>query len=78
MNKQIILNCLKAKLQSLEWQLNYDKIEAAWLWDRCDKSKPATTAEYYIEYKQYKNRIRSTQAKLKAVRETIRQVKKLK
>ena len=78
MNKQIILNALRWKLTILEDHLLYDEAQAAWLWDRCDKAKPTLTAEYYITYKQFKNRIRSTQAKLKAVRETIRQVKKIK
>lgn len=78
MNKQVILNSLKETLSSLEWKLCFDKAEAAALWDKCDKSKPVATAEYYQEYKLYKNRIRSTQYKLKQLRETIRQVKKLK
>ena len=78
MNKQIILNALRRQLAILEDNLLYDKAEAAFLWDQCDKSRPNETGESYTFYKQYKNRIRSTQAKLKAVRETIRQVKKIK
>lgn len=78
MNKQIVLNALKETLKDLEWKLYYDKAEAAYLWDICDKSKPIQTASAYEYYKQYKNRIRGTQAKLKAIRETIRQVKKIK
>lgn len=78
MNKQIILNSLKQTLSNLEFELSYDKAEAAYLWDLCDKSKPIVTRDSYQQYKQFKNRIRSTQAKLKAVRETIRQVKKIK
>ena len=78
MNKQIILNSLKNTLKDLEWKLHYDKAEAAALWDKCDKAKAVTTEMYYEMYKQYKNRIRSTQYKLKQLRETIRQVKKIK
>ncbi len=78
MNKQIILNALHKELDNLEFELAYDKAEAAYLWDKCDKSKPIETASSYVYYKQFKNRIRSTQAKLKAIRETIRQVKKIK
>lgn len=78
MNKQVILNSLRDTLSQLQWELYFDKAEAAALWDKCDKAKPVTTAEYYSEYKQFKNRIQSTQTKLKTLRETIRQVKKLK
>ena len=78
MNKQIILNALRQCLDHLEFELAYDKAEAAFLWDKCDKSKPILTETYYTYYKQYKNRIRNTQRKLKNLRETIRQVKKVK
>ena len=78
MNKQIVLSALKETLNDLEWKLYYDKAEAAALWDKCDKAKAVTTEMYYEMYKQCKNRIRSTQYKLKQLRETIRQVKKLK
>jgi hypothetical protein len=78
MNKQIILNALRWQLAILEDDLLYDKAEAAFLWDQCDKSRPNETAVSYTFYKQYKNRIRENQRKLKAIRETIRQVKKIK
>ena len=54
MNKQIVLNALKETLKDLEWKLYYDKAEAAYLWDICDKSKPIQTASAYEYYKQYK------------------------
>lgn len=78
MNKQIILNSLKNTLKGLEFNLAFDKAKAAALWDKCDKAKAVTTEMYYEMYKQCKNRIRSTEHKLKAIRETIRQVKKIK
>ena len=53
----------------------YDKLEAAYYWDCSDKSKPELTKENYNRYKFWKNQVRADKKKLKAVRETIRQVK---
>jgi len=77
MNKQIILNALRNELRDQENSLMYDKAYAAHLWDLCDKSKPVSTEEYYTEYKSIKNRIRGTQYKLKAIRNTLKNVKSL-
>lgn len=77
MNKQIILNALRNELHDQEDCLTYDKAIAAYLWDKCDKSKPVSTEMYYNEYKAVKNRIRATQYKLKTIRETLKAVKGL-
>lgn len=75
MNKQIILNALRHQLHIFEQNLMYDKLEAAYYWDCSDKSKPELTKENYNRYKFWKNQVRADKKKLKAVRETIRQVK---
>jgi len=77
MNKQIILNSLRDALHDQEDALMYDKARAAYLWDMSDKSKPVTTAGHYEAYKQTKNRIRATKARLKSIRETLKIVKEL-
>ena len=75
MNKQIILNSLRKELHTQEDYLMYDKAYAAYLWDKCDKSKPVTTEKFHSEYKCVKNRIRATQHKLKTIRETLKYIK---
>jgi hypothetical protein len=75
MNKQIILNALRNELHDLESCLIYDKSLAAYLWDKCDKSKPVSTEAYYTDYKMLKNRIRGTQKKLSTIRATLKAVK---
>lgn len=77
MNKQIILNALRKELSYHEFSLQYDKAVAAAMWDKCDKSKPVTTENYYSVYKTTKNRIRETKRKLKTIRETIKYMKAL-
>jgi len=77
MNKQIILQALRRQLKTLEWQLYFDKAQAAKYWERSDKSKPVETAEDYLTYKSYKNLVRNDQRKLRTIRETIRAVKAL-
>jgi len=77
MNKQLILNLLRKELAYQEFSLQYDKAVAAAMWDRCDKSKPVTTGDYYSVYKATKNRIRSTKVKLKSIRDTIKMMKSL-
>lgn len=78
MNKQIILNALRKELSRLESNLLVDKIEAAYYWDCSDKSQPIKTEMQYASYKYWKNQVREDKRKLKAIRETIRQVKKIK
>lgn len=77
MNKQVILNALRNELHDQEGCLIYDKACAAFLWDKCDKSRPVSTGDYYSDYKAVKNRIRETKRKLKTIRETIKAVKGL-
>ena len=63
-------------MSSLQWNLDYDKAEAAYYWEQSDKSKPDTLPSY-LAFKEYKNRVRATKTKLAKLRETIRQVKSL-
>ena len=74
LNKRIILNALRDQLHSLQFNLDYDRAEAAYYWDESDKSDPSTAPSHEM-YKYYKNQIRATKTKLAKIRETIRQVK---
>jgi len=75
MNKQVILNALRNELHKQEDCLLYDKSLAAYLWEKCDKSKPVSTKACYNDYKMIKNRIRNTQKKLSTIRTTLKAVK---
>ena len=78
MNKQLVLYYLRLSLLMEEDGLDYYKREAAYFWDLCDKNQAEETKDFYINYKYFKNKERKAKAKMKALRDNIRLIKKMK
>jgi len=79
MNKQIILNILRAELHTQEENLLFHKAEIAHLWDICDpakKNNPYVEAAFY-DLNHHKELARQTKRKLKAIRDSIKTIKQV-
>jgi hypothetical protein len=79
MNKQIVLNILRAELHVQEENLLFHKAEIAYLWELCDplqKNNPYTEV-LFASLNQHKELARQTKRKLKAIRDSIKTIKQV-
>lgn len=79
MNKQIVLNILRAELHREEENLLFHKAEIAYLWELCDplqKNNPYTLV-LFNSLNKHKEYARQTKRRLKAIRESIKTIKQL-
>ncbi len=79
MNKQVVLNILRAELHAQEENLLFHKAEIAYLWEICDplqKNNPYMMV-MFNRLNSHKELARQTKRKLKAIRESISVIKKV-
>jgi hypothetical protein len=77
MNKQVVLNILRAELHVQEENLLFHKAEIAYMWDLCDPkySHRLTTQINFARLNSHKEMARQTRRKLKAIRDSIKTIK---